>query len=507
MQTKESRWLGGAACALITLLCSGAPASAQAFDRAAWQQDYTVLKTALEKRYSNLAWFASPEGGIDLPALNRRTLSALQSATSDEDGNSALLAFVRGFHDGHFSQLPTLTPATTVGAAPATPEYSRQDAATGCAALNFAPYDRPIFSLPFESLPGFRLIADGIGTPFRAGILADTAKSRSIGIVRIASFEENSDQGLCIKAWARDDMWGLRGKLLRVPLRKAVEHDWYEALAGVLRTFQAAGVAGVLVDVGNNSGGDDSGDITARLFTARPVHSAALWMTQDSATSAAYFDEELDALRTARQLDSTSQLAGSAQAAFLLQKGQLTQATCGMDWVWQTRRPWSGTTCRRLVAAGSAGGPLSYLSPDSIRNVNVARQLHWPAVVAPLWGTWRGPLYVLTDNKTYSSAEMFAAVLQNNGAAKTVGIRTGGDGCGFMNNPDPVVLPHSRLRFRVPNCVRMRADGTDEVAGVKPDIPVLPMDGENGRVRAMRVFTEVTADLKRPSQGPSEQLH
>jgi hypothetical protein len=52
-------------------------AQSGSFDRNSWLQDYAALKQALEKRYSNLAWFASPEGGVDLPALDRRTLAAL----------------------------------------------------------------------------------------------------------------------------------------------------------------------------------------------------------------------------------------------------------------------------------------------------------------------------------------------------------------------------------------------------------------------------------------------
>ncbi|SPE31836.1 conserved hypothetical protein [Candidatus Sulfopaludibacter sp. SbA3] len=118
-------------------------------------------------------------------------------------------------------------------------------------------------------------------------------------------------------------------------------------------------------------------------------------------------------------------------------------------------------------------------------------------LVAPLWGSWTGPVYVLTNDKTYSAAEMFAAVLQNNRAAKIIGTRTGGDGCGFMNTPQPLVLPNSRLRFRIPNCVRIKADGTDEVAGVIPDIPIQAAEGENARPRAMRLLGELYADLER----------
>ena len=481
------------ACAL----CLSATASGQTFDRNAWLRDYATLKQALEKRYSNLAWFASAEGGVDLPALDRRTLAALRAARTDDDARTALLSFVRSFHDGHFSQLAALQPPpATKSVEPPRPEYTRQDAATGCAALNYAPYDRPSFSLPLETIPGFRLLADGITTPFRAGILTGGEPPIRVGIIRIAAFEENSDQGLCLKAWTRDEVWDANGKLIRGALQKQVERAWYNAIAELLRTFNAEEVAAVLVDVGNNSGGDDSGDIAARMFTTKPLRSAALWMTQDP-TSSGYFDEQLEALRAAEKLDPPNEIVRKAIATFVAQKEQLTRDACDLSWVWRTRREWSSNQCRRLVEAGSAGGPLAYLAPDAVANAEVGRLLHWPSTVSSLWGTWSGPLYVLTDGRTYSSAEMFAAVLQNNGAAKTVGSRTGGDGCGFMTNPGPVILPHSRLRFRVPNCVRMRADGTDEVAGVKPDIPILATEGERDRARALRVFEALRADVTR----------
>jgi hypothetical protein len=40
------------------------------------------------------------------------------------------------------------------------------------------------------------------------------------------------------------------------------------------------------------------------------------------------------------------------------------------------------------------------------------------------------------------------------------------------------------MAFRMPNCVRLRADGSDEVAGVPPDLPVLPLEDKSPRARA-----------------------
>src|SRR5471030_324981 len=98
---------------VAALLLGGgaASAAAQSFDRNAWLDDYAYLKRALEVRYANLAWFASPEGGVDLPAVDRRTLAMLRSATNDDDAKITIQSFVRAFHDGHFSQLAPSRPA------------------------------------------------------------------------------------------------------------------------------------------------------------------------------------------------------------------------------------------------------------------------------------------------------------------------------------------------------------------------------------------------------------
>jgi C-terminal processing protease CtpA/Prc len=112
-------------------------------------------------------------------------------------------------------------------------------------------------------------------------------------------------------------------------------------------------------------------------------------------------------------------------------------------------------------------------------------------------GAWDGPVYLLTDAGTASAAEMFAALMKDNGIAKTVGVRTLGLGCGSMLEAQPLTLRHSRLSIRIPNCVRLRADGTDEVAGIAADLPVLPAANESPRARAARVLTVIDGDLRR----------
>src|SRR5690606_21579581 len=85
-------------------------AAAPGFDRAAWQGDYAALKRALERDYANLAWAGSPQGGADLPALDRQARRALAGAENDGQAEQAIRSFVAGFRDGHLSFLPRLEP-------------------------------------------------------------------------------------------------------------------------------------------------------------------------------------------------------------------------------------------------------------------------------------------------------------------------------------------------------------------------------------------------------------
>lgn len=147
------------------------------------------------------------------------------------------------------------------------------------------------------------------------------------------------------------------------------------------------------------------------------------------------------------------------------------------------------------MRVGSVGGPLAELDREVIPQTRIARRLSWAMDVKDLWGSWSGPVYVLVDGRTGSSAEMFAATLQNNGIAKVTGLESSGAGCGAMGPGGRVALADVGLTFSLPTCVRLRPDGSDEVAGVRPDLPLRPTAGESRRARAARLFTAITSDL------------
>jgi len=495
------RWLPRVLC-VVCCLSAGlvAAATKPAFDRAGWRDDYALLKAALQQSYANLAWFASPQGGVDLPALDRRTKRLLDLADDDADARAALLAFVAAFHDGHFSPLPVREPALPGTTEPAKPEIATLDANAGCAALGYALTRNTAFSLPFETLPGFALEADGVSAPFRAGIV-DAGDGARVGIVRIAYFRQSEAAVLCMLRWTTLRQAGQA--IDPVTLRKQVDAAWFEALAAQLRRFTQEQVAAVIVDVGDNGGGNDAGDWSARLFTSKPVHSARLWMAA-AADAHAYAEEQQGELRKA--LAAQTEASADAQRAFAAatadferRKAALASRQCDLSWVWRERRAWDPAGCSRLLEMGFASGAVDYLAASAFGNNELASALYWPASVDAQRGAWSGPVYVLTNAKTYSSAEMFSAVMRDNGIARTLGVTTGGDGCGFMQEAKPLLLPHSQLRFRIPDCVRLRADGSDEVAGIKPDVPLLPTEGESDRARAARALALVAVDLHAPA--------
>jgi len=478
---------------MLASLAGIAPALAGPFDRTAWQQDFRQLKGALEKQYANLAWKASGAGGVDLPSLDRSTTEALARASNDTEAADAIRRFVAGFHDGHFSELPYLAAPRSPITEPEAPPLDPDDPAGGCAALGFASSDPVVFSLPIEQLAGFELASDGLATTFRSGWL-DRSGVR-LGFIRIQRFRDRAFPWACLHAWA--DLRRQGRPVTADAVKNAAQMRWFEDLASAIRSLRDGGATALVVDVGHNGGGGDSGDWIPRMFTARPVRSARLLMV-DASVSAGYFDEQIGELSPALPKAATAAAKTALSEAlsfFGHQKESIGKQRCDLSWVWHRQRPWSLSNCNRLLAAGYADGFSPGLPKGAYGSTDIARRLAWSSTIENLFGVWSGPTYVVADSRSYSSAEMFVAVMKDNHVARIVGTRTGGDGCGFMVDGPPLVLAHSRLRFRIPNCMRLRADGSDEEAGIAPDFAVLPTEGESDRARAERAVTVIATDV------------
>ncbi|HEY6230502.1 MAG TPA: S41 family peptidase [Pyrinomonadaceae bacterium] len=486
------------AAIILCLAFGSAPAQStngSAFNRDNWLADYAYLKLQLERDYSHLAWFGSPQGGVDLPALDRATRAALDHASSNAEASAAITAFVAAFHDGHFAS--TVPPKSPPPASAEPPIVERAaNARTACAAFGYVPTTRIAHSMPFESLVGFELVSDGFTDPFRAGVIAQ--EGRRLGLVRIPRFRPAEYPAVCERAWTSLRTRGIEPT--RTAVAEVINAEWLRALAARLTQLRTRNIAALVVDVGGNGGGNDLGDWAVRLFTRARVRSAPLLLSA-SRVAIPYFDEQLGDLEGALNKNpnlpsATRAILQRAIADFNQRKQQATAAPCDMSWVWHEQRQWGTSSCTRLIASGFASGALDYAGPGAIDS-RAVRAAYWPAIADSLRGAWDGPTYVLTDSNTGSAAEMFTALMHDRGIAKTVGTRTFGLGCGFMDRNDPLVLPHAGRAFNVPNCVRLRGDGTDEVAGIAPDLAASAQPGESSRSLAARTLKMIVDDLSR----------
>src|SRR5262245_2802173 len=222
------------------------------FNRDHWRADYAYLKSEVERSYSHLAWFGSPQGGVDLPALDRATSSALERANSDAEATAAITAFVAGFHDGHFAPVAPRAPSSPATTQPSNGERA-PDARTGCAAFGFAPKTRIAFTLPFESLTGFRITSDGSNSAFRTVVIE--LDGRRTGILRIPRFRPAELPEVCERAWASLSARGIDPT--RTAVSKVVDDEWLRSLAARLRELRDQKITALVVDVGGNGGGND----------------------------------------------------------------------------------------------------------------------------------------------------------------------------------------------------------------------------------------------------------
>ena len=98
----------------------------------------------------------------------------------------------------------------------------------------------------------------------------------------------------------------------------------------------------------------------------------------------------------------------------------------------------------------------------------------WGPPVPP--GVNRLPLVLLVNEETHSAAEQFAALLRDNRKARLVGSTTSGTACGtFTSRGTGFTLPHSGARVHVPDCVRLRADGSSERRGIAKRPNLFPL--------------------------------
>lgn len=446
------------------LLSSAGAASGQAIDTNAWLEDFAQLKREMSDHYANLEW-AIGHRGLDLEQLSGRTETRLRQARSDAEAQAAVESFLGEFGDGH------LYIEWARNGGDATARHADSGPAKQpplCERLGYRSHDVSP-RLVFSRLNNFREVKTEDSRYFPVGVLS-LPGGRNVGVIRIHLFSEHVFPELCERAASEA---GLTGESpcddeCEDRVERAAANLLTAAFARQVTALKRGKIRALVVDITGNGGGTNWVEPAARTLTAKPLRSPRQafirhehWTRQLGARLAAV---EADA----RQASPPHRDVLRRAAATLRQAMRETQHPCARESVWENREP--GCSLVAAVPPLYPQSVLPYARPGSLPDTPSSRYLFYPSRYAYAEGVYAGRLLVLVDRGTASSAEYFAAMLRDNRAATVVGEPTFGAGCGYTNRGIPAVLRRSGARVKIPDCVRVRADGSNEVAGITPDV-------------------------------------
>jgi Peptidase family S41 len=469
------RRTGALACAAVLAFASGpAPTdAADAFDPAPWTADFEQIVGEMSSHYANLE-SAVTERKMDLPALKRRTEQRLAAAGSEAAAKRAIESFLNAFGDGHVQirwAAPAQAPSTAATAAPVCNRLGYENATIG--------------GVRFETLPEFAAVAGDEARFFPGGVLRLGA-GRAVGTLRIELFAETAYLAACEPQAAAlglapsapcDERCEYRVQL-------AVGDELARLLARRARALRAAGATELLVDITGNGGGSNWVDAAMRVLAPKPVAAERFGFVRHP-----HWVRQLqNRLRAVREdLASTTDagqraLLRSAETVYAKALDE-AQRRCDVSDLWAGG---PAPACSMIVKdVLVATGALPYAAAGSLAGIRAHDVVFTPSRYRYEESANALPLSVVVDFGTGSAAEEFAATLQDDRAARIVGEATGGSGCGYTNGGIVATLTRSKAVLKLPDCVRFRADGTNEVAGVVPDrmVPFGTRDSPYQRAR------------------------
>lgn len=433
----------------VALLLLAAAAPAVSWDPAPWLADLQQIRAAVDRDYPNRDWLTGTREA-NLDAMFERTAADIRAGRDDADARRALDALIRRFRDGHVELRWPEAASDDTSASPPPPAT----AAAFCAARG---YDAgQVTAGTAAAMPGYRPIDSG--SPLAAGLV--DSDGTKVGVIRIGVFDPHGYPALCEQAVANARI--VPAKPCDAACEDRLITEAYALLTRGLMTgverLRTAGATVLMVDLTRNGGGSEWAEAAARIVSPRPLRSAPV-MVMPAAHWVTNWRKLAATLRTE---------AGTANAA---DRAVLLDLAARADRTAERLAPCTGPDCKRLAQAGYGSGLLPALKAGSFDGKPWGPQVFSAAQFPYRDSVWQGPLIVLVDDETWSAAEQFSAVLQDNGAAVVMGTRTGGAGCGHLDGDTPVTLAHSKASLHLPNCARLRKDGTNEVNGIVPDVP------------------------------------
>ncbi|MEI2720781.1 MAG: S41 family peptidase [Gemmatimonadales bacterium] len=455
------------------------------YDPAPFLADLHALEDSTAAGYANFEWQLA-RGAVDPVALHRNSEIAIREAHSRRAARAVLIDFAAAFHDGHY-HVRRPTPAAVrwiegvVTGRRTDPPLVTATAAAGCAALGYRD-DRSPSRL--VSASGYQAVGPN-DDAFATGTIGEGADR--LGVLRIDAFGVDRFGSICETAWPAaiaGDSGARCGERCQDRLWLATSDSLLAALARSIQRLKAAGAASLVVDLSGNGGGNDWVTPAARLFTATPLRghrSGAVRHPHHVAPIEAAI-AELQAAASATT-DPTWRLVVDSALGRARAQLAAVRTPCDRRALWL--RPPLPNACSQLATEAYTTGFVDYLPPTA-RSLPGAAALFHPLAFRYEEGVWQGPLVLLVDGGTASASEDFVVALRDADAARVVGERTYGAGCGYTNGGIGFTLPHSGLEVAMPDCARIRRNGENEVSGVQPDMTLAGNIEVTGVVQAIR---------------------
>ncbi|MFL6690898.1 MAG: S41 family peptidase [Alphaproteobacteria bacterium] len=463
-------------CATLAAALAGAAlslAAAPQFDPKPWLDDLRQARAAFAEKYANLEW-AVFDRELDLPQLFATAQHRIETAASDADARAAFERLAARLSDDH---VDFRWPAPAAKASNPTGER--------CAALGF---DAHMAAAPLAALaPGYRPLAHAAASEFPAGMIV--SGGRHVGVLKLGVFDPAGYPELCQAAL----------QALAIPATAPCDDacqdrvmSWAAArmtrdFAAQLRALQTAGAAVLVVDIAGNGGGTQWAEAAARMLTPIRLRSESMRFIRGDHWVKNFADEETE-LRKAVADNPVDAAFLNPLIAQLTARQKEAATPCSSEPFWHGARP----ACSWLGEGFYGSGILPWADPATLRGKPWAAAVFSPMQFLYEEGVWRGPLVVLIDADVASAASEFSAVLQDNHAALIMGAPSSG-GCGHTNGGTPTVLTNSHAVLSVPDCARIRADGSNETRGIEPDVLVGFSAKEGGHLRAQRFVARLPA--------------
>jgi hypothetical protein len=444
--------------------------------QAQWLAEYEEAKHYLVTADANFDWVVHKKG-IDLVALDRATRDEVASSWTSMGAAWTVRGFVWKFADGHtWARIrPNLwwrgmkgqghiAPGTHPAPGTQHPAFvSALSAGEACGLADLDVNARPEgWTLPFADTPGAELVPDD---EFPS-VMITIADGRKVGILRIAKFGHEHFGPSCARAWeelqrewataACDEgcRWVLVARTMQNGAARAAE---------VANELQRRGAVAVVVDITGNGGGSEFADAVARALTATPLRYAPGGFIRHPHRVAA-LREEREAILGDTGRASPAQRAVMDRVVARIDSLTLeAQRDCHRDTVWSG----APALCSNTVITPPY---IDYAPPRTFDGLENAWALWAPSWHAGREGIYRGPLLILQDHASASASEEFAARLRDNGAARIIGERSFGAGCGYTNGGTRLELEALGLLIRAPDCQRLRMDGANETEGIGADV-------------------------------------